>query len=75
MRKAYPAKKSTPPPQPNPLAETGRTNLVHVEEWFHLYGTRMDLFGTNPKGKHGYPGYRAVGGSLGGGGGGDRYAC
>ena len=69
----YPEKTSTAPPQPNLLAETGRTNPVYVGEWVHPYGTRVVHVDTNPKGKHGYLGDRPVGYRAEGGGGGDRY--
>ena len=40
-------------PQPNLMAENGRTNPVHVVERVYTYWTRVDSGGTDPKGKHG----------------------
>ena len=61
------------PPQPKSMAETGRNNQIHMGDQVYSHLTGMDLSGTYPKGKHRYPGYRAAGGSLEGGGGGERY--
>ena len=35
------------------MAETGRTNPVHVGEQVYPYKTRVDHVGTHPKGKYG----------------------
>ena len=60
-------------PQPNPMAETGRTNPVHVRERGCPYGTRLDHVGADHKGKIGYPGDRDTGSCMECGVGGDRY--
>ena len=55
------------------MDETGGTNPSHVVESVHTYGTSLDRVGTDPKGKHGYPGDGASGGHVEGDEGGDRY--
>ena len=37
------------PPQPNPLAETGRIDPLFVGEWIHPNGTSADPVDINPK--------------------------
>ena len=53
-------KKRFPPAQPNPLAETGIIDSVHLGERLQPNGTVVDCVVTNPKGKHIYLGDRAV---------------
>ena len=55
------------------MAETGRTNPVHVGEQVYPYGTMLNRVGTDTKGKRGYPWYRAAGGCMKIGGGDDGY--
>ena len=58
-------------PQFNSMAETGRTDPVHVGERVYFYETRVDHVGTDTKGKRRYLGYRAAVGLMEGNGGGD----
>ena len=57
----------------NPLVETGILDSVHVVECIHTNGTRLYCVGTNTKFQYIYPGYRAAGVHVEGGGGSDRY--
>ena len=61
------------PPKTNPLAETGRNNQIHLGYQVYPYGTGIDCYYTDPRGKRRYPRDKAAVGSLEGGGGGDRY--
>ena len=59
--------------QPNPRAETGGLDPVHVGEWIFTNGTRMDRVGFNSKGQHRYLRNRDVGVHVEDGGGRDGY--